>query len=113
MLFLLYCRFAVKMQHAGVAHRMLYSLYCMHASRPLPQVAVKIQYPGVAESIDSDISILGIVLAPLAPRGLFLSTALDELRYLLCVCVCVCVCVFVFVFVFVFVCVCVCACPSA
>jgi aarF domain-containing kinase len=43
-------------------------------------VAVKIQYPGVADSIDSDISILGTLLSPLAPRGLFLSTALAELR---------------------------------
>jgi aarF domain-containing kinase len=43
-------------------------------------VAIKIQYPGVADSIDSDISILGTLLAPLAPRGLFLPTALAELR---------------------------------
>lgn len=43
-------------------------------------MALKIQYAGVADSIDSDIAILGTLLAPLAPRGLFLSTALAELR---------------------------------
>jgi len=44
------------------------------------QVAVKIQYPGVANSIDSDIANLGTFVGPFAPRGLFLSTALEELR---------------------------------
>jgi hypothetical protein len=34
------------------------------------------QYPGVADSIDSDISTLSFLLSPLAPRGLFLGTAL-------------------------------------
>jgi hypothetical protein len=45
-----------------------------HAGMP---VAVKIQYAGVADSIDADIAILGTLLSPLAPRGLFLSTALS------------------------------------
>ena len=40
------------------------------------EVAVKIQHPGVADSIDSDISILGVLLSPLAP--LFLPTDLAD-----------------------------------
>jgi len=44
------------------------------------ELAVKIQYPGVADSIDSDIATLGTFVGPFAPRGLFLSTALEELR---------------------------------
>lgn len=34
----------------------------------------------MAQSIDADIGTLGVVLAPLAPKGMFLSTALEELR---------------------------------
>ena len=34
----------------------------------------------MAQSIDADIGTLGVMLAPLAPRGMFLSTALEELR---------------------------------
>ena len=43
-------------------------------------LALKVQYPGVADSIDSDVSTLEFLLTPLAPRGLFLGTALGELR---------------------------------
>jgi hypothetical protein len=33
MLYFLYCRFAAKMQYAGAADRMLYSLYCARMLR--------------------------------------------------------------------------------
>lgn len=46
------------------------------------RVAVKIQYPGVADSIDSDISNLGILLTAsrLLPKGLFLDKTIANAR---------------------------------
>ncbi len=45
-------------------------------------VAVKVQYPGVAVSIDSDMSMVGRLLnmTRLMPEGLFLDTMLDVAR---------------------------------
>lgn len=46
------------------------------------KVAVKIQYPGVAESIDSDLNNLSILLkaSRMLPKGLFLDKTIDNAR---------------------------------
>lgn len=46
------------------------------------QVAVKIQFPGVADSINSDLDNLGILLAAtkLLPKGLYLNKTIDNAR---------------------------------
>lgn len=59
----------------GQVHRAIY--------RPTgQQVAVKVQYPGVSKSIDSDLSNLSILLtaSKLLPRGLFLNKTIDNAR---------------------------------
>lgn len=45
-------------------------------------VAVKIQYPGVAESIDSDLNTLGklLILSKLLPKGLYLERTIEVAR---------------------------------
>ncbi|BFZ56720.1 hypothetical protein PYCC9005_003768 [Savitreella phatthalungensis] len=52
---------------------------CLHDKR---EVAVKVQYPGVAESISSDLKNLGILLkaTKLLPRGLFLDKTIANAR---------------------------------
>jgi aarF domain-containing kinase len=59
----------------GQVHRAIY--------RPTGQeVAVKVQYPGVAKSIDSDLNNLSILLtaSKLLPKGLFLNKTIDNAR---------------------------------
>jgi aarF domain-containing kinase len=45
-------------------------------------VAVKVQYPGVAESVDSDLNTLGklLVMSRLLPKGLYLDRTIDVAR---------------------------------
>jgi aarF domain-containing kinase len=59
----------------GQVHRAIY--------RPTgQQVAVKVQYPGVATSIDSDLNNLSVLLtaSKLLPKGLFLNKTIDNAR---------------------------------
>lgn len=54
------------------------------------QVAMKIQYPGVADSIESDIENVRLLLdyTNLIPKGLYLDRAIK-----VCICICIQVCI--------------------
>jgi predicted unusual protein kinase regulating ubiquinone biosynthesis (AarF/ABC1/UbiB family) len=64
------------------------SLGQVHRARRLPdgrELCIKIQYPGVVESIDSDLSTLAtlLVFSRLLPKGFDLSDMMDEVRSML------------------------------